>query len=593
MAKLVYEGPKKIRANQLFRCRLTVAIEEEGEEIGPGGIICIASRHTSDIGDAQCVAPENDNYIEFFASRGEVSLSFSPKPGDHPWNRGFSLVVSEGTLQKGDEVTVLMGGQRGYRSQSFSETNSGFRLGIKQGADAPWVVSPKSEADMFEITGADAARIKAYVKDVNKTGAHKTVCVKAEDTYSNIGSIDGDLELGVYLDDTAYLGKIAVGKEGTSMGEFAVPDDGAWHALTLMSDDGRFFSRTNQFGPSLAGGLHLYFGDIHSQSGLCDGTNSPEYLYGYAESAAGLDFASVSSHDMELDDADWEKIKKATKAANEPHKFATFLGYEWSGDSKNGGDNNIYYSADDGELVRNMVFRTEWCITDLPEEKNDLAETIGKIRQKTDGFMVIPHCGGRAANFDFYDPEAMSVFEIHSTHRNYEGIWREAVGRRLKLGLVGGSDDHRGMIGDCTTAARERYFSGHAGLVCVYAEELTRKSIWEAIKKRHTYATNGPHMAINFTLGDHMMGDEVTLPAGSEMEFAFAALSHGFIDRLEVDKNNDIAGRYCAGVWTNQVTDYRGVHKDSVQKGLTFYYLKVIQTDGGTAWSSPIFVNGE
>ena len=591
MSNLVYEGPKKIRANQLFSCRLTVEIEET---IEPGGVICIASRHVSDIGNAQTKNPEDDNYIEFFADSGDVSLTFEPRPGEHPWNRGFSLVVSSGELHKGETVTILAGGGRGFRAQSFSETNSGFRLGVKQNQNAPWIVSPKNEADMFEVTGADAIRIRAYVKDANSCRPEKMLCVKMEDIHSNIGSLAEDVELGVYLDDAKYLGKITMDKKGVFMGGiYCVPSDGKWHSLTVASDDGRFFARTNQFGPSLSEGKNIYFGDIHSQSGLCDGTNSPKYLYDYAKTAAGLDFASVTSHDMELDDMAWEQIKKETKSANEPGSFVSFLGYEWSGSEKAGGDNNIYYKSDEGELVRNMAWKNQWCAPNLPDESNDLAETIAKIRQNAGEFMVIPHCGGRQCNFDFYDPEAMSVFEIHSTHRNYEHIWREAVSRGLKLGLAGGSDDHRGMIGDCATAARERFFSGHSGLICVYAKALTREAIWEAIKKRHTYATNGPHMAISFSMGGYMMGDCATLKAGDEMEFTFAALPHGYIDRLEIYKNSEIAAVYCGKNQENQISRYEGAYKEIAQKGENLYYLKVMQTDGGTAWSSPIFVRGQ
>lgn len=100
-------------------------------------------------------------------------------------------------------------------------------------------------------------------------------------------------------------------------------------------------------------GFKLYWGDLHSQSGLCDGTNSPKDLYEYARTAAGLDFASVSSHDFELPAREWDEIKKATKDANKPEEFVTFLGYEWSGGSDRGGDNNINFLGDDGPLLYN------------------------------------------------------------------------------------------------------------------------------------------------------------------------------------------------------------------------------------------------
>ena len=588
MAKLIYEGPKKIRANQLFKCTLTVKIEEQ---INTGGVICIASRHTSDIGIAQCDNPDNDNFVEFHTGSKNAVLGFENRHGEHPWNKGFSLIVKSGALMPGDSVTLNMGGRRGFRSQSFSEINSGFRLGIKQDGNSEWIVCPKNSSEMFEITGAEAVRVRAYVKDANNPGAKKTICVKMEDAYANIGYMKNAV-LDVILDDKKFLGKIKI-ENGTALNaDFEIPADDDWHTLVLVSEDGKFHARTNPFGPSLAAGLNVYFGDIHSQSRLCDGTNMPDELYKYAKIAAGLDFASVTSHDMELDDGMWELIQNETRRANDPHKFVTILGYEWSGIPKIGGDNNVYFKGDTGPLVRNTTTQSKWCVPDTPMEDNDLAETIRKTGEITDEFIVIPHCGGRQANFGFYDPKVMPVFEIHSTHRNYEQVWRTVVDKRLKLGLVGGSDDHRGAIGDCTTAAREVFFSSHCGLICVYAGQLTRDSIWNAILKRHTYATNGPHILLGFSLGENIMGDEVTLAPGAPLSFSFKVATHGFFDRLEVYRNNEIAGRYCAPDQRNQVRIFEDKFEDTVQSGLNFYYIKALQTDGGCAWSSPIFVNG-
>ena len=103
----------------------------------------------------------------------------------------------------------------------------------------------------------------------------------------------------------------------------------------------------------------LFFGEIHCQSSLCDGTNSPAELYRYARSTAGLDFAAVTSHDFELTSDDWQEIRTATRDAHSPGKFVTFLGVEWSGQSAAGGDNNIYFLDDDGPLVNVLAVRDE------------------------------------------------------------------------------------------------------------------------------------------------------------------------------------------------------------------------------------------
>jgi hypothetical protein len=189
----------------------------------------------------------------------------------------------------------------------------------------------------------------------------------------------------------------------------------------------------------------------------------------------------------------------------------------------------------------------------------------------------------------------MPAFEIHSTHRNFEHVWRDAVNRGLKFGLCGGSDDHRGAIGDCSLSARDVFYSGHCGLICVCAKEMTRGAIWEAIRQRHVYATNGPHIALGFTLnGRHIMGDEVALKEGAPLAFKCRVVTHGYFERVEFYRGNTLLKTGCAqgNFHVNQITDFEDTLADTVQKGAHCYYVKAVQIDGGLAWSSPIFVKG-
>jgi len=222
-----------------------------------------------------------------------------------------------------------------------------------------------------------------------------------------------------------------------------------------------------------------------------------------------------------------------------------------------------------------------------------LRETIAKLKKDGREFMVIPHCGGRLCNFDFYDSSVMPVFEIHSTHRNYEHVWRDAVERGLKFGLCGGSDDHRGAIGDCSLSARDLFYSGHCGLIGVCAEALTRGAVWDAIRRRHVYATNGPHIALAFTLNSaHIMGDEVSVREGEPLSFKCRVVTHGYFERVEFYRNNTLVKIACeqGNFMRNQITDFEAEFEDAAPKGETFYYAKAVQIDGGLAWSSPIFV---
>jgi len=179
-------------------------------------------------------------------------------------------------------------------------------------------------------------------------------------------------------------------------------------------------------------------------------------------------------------------------------------------------------------------------------------------------------------------------------------MWREAVNRRLPFGLCGGSDDHRGAIGDTAVTARERFFSSRCGLTGVYAEELTRESIWDALKKRRVFATNGNHMLLFFGLdktekdgengGEYMMGDHVSVKTGAPLAFNFKVICDGFFSSAEIYRDNNRARIYSE--YHNQIYTYENTYEDTARAGLAFYYVKIIQTDGGAAWSSPIFVEG-
>ncbi|HIJ56105.1 MAG TPA: DUF3604 domain-containing protein, partial [Deltaproteobacteria bacterium] len=55
-------------------------------------------------------------------------------------------------------------------------------------------------------------------------------------------------------------------------------------------------------------------------------------------------------------------------------------------------------------------------------------------------------------------------------------------------------------------------FGIYGGLTCVLAEELTRESIFNALKNRRCYGTTGPRMALRFEANGHPMGSVVETP---------------------------------------------------------------------------------
>jgi hypothetical protein len=202
--------------------------------------------------------------------------------------------------------------------------------------------------------------------------------------------------------------------------------------------------------------------------------------------------------------------------------------------------------------------------------------------------MVIPHCGGRYCNLDFYNPGVMPLFEIHSCHRTYESFIHETIRRGIRFGFIGGSDDHRGAPGDSHPAGRDRFFGSHNGLAAVWARELTRESIWEAFFARRVYATNGARIALTVQADNTPMGGEIRARQGTRCKLSFWTRLDGFLDRVEVMRDEVLIRKFYGS--DNRTGEFAGEMEVESAAEPHAYHVKVLQTDGKWAWSSPIWI---
>ncbi len=77
--KLVYDGPRRLHANQLFRARLEATVDAA---MSPGGRIVVATRHFSDFGDPQMDDSAAENYLS--VQGGEGSSRWQLKSDNDP-----------------------------------------------------------------------------------------------------------------------------------------------------------------------------------------------------------------------------------------------------------------------------------------------------------------------------------------------------------------------------------------------------------------------------------------------------------------------------------------------------------------------------
>jgi hypothetical protein len=279
--------------------------------------------------------------------------------------------------------------------------------------------------------------------------------------------------------------------------------------------------------------LMLYWGDLHGQTEETIGTGTVDQYFRFARDAAGLDFVSHVGNDFQITKNHYKDTQRVVREFHKPGKFVTFLGYEWSGNTPAGGDHNVYFLKDDQPIHRSSHTQ----IKDKSDQDTDrypisrLLETF----QGRDDVLVIPHIGGRHANLDNYHPVLTPFIEICSVHGHFEWFAREAMEKGLKVGFIGGSDDHTGRPGGARPTSMVEAVNG--GLLGVYASDLTRESLWDAFSKRHVFATTGTRIILRLMCGDAMMGDEITI--NQPPTFFVEVIGTAGLDKVEIVRGLD------------------------------------------------------
>jgi hypothetical protein len=127
------------------------------------------------------------------------------------------------------------------------------------------------------------------------------------------------------------------------------------------------------------------------------------------------------------------------------------------------------------------------------------------------------------------------------------------------------------------------HISTHTSYACVLAENFTREGILDAIRKRHTYAATD-NIVMDFQIGTAIMGDIVKSAGPPKLAVRIEGTAP--IKTIDVIKNNT----YIHQLKPNQqIAKFEYVDNASAP-GESYYYVRVEQTDGQLAWSSPIWV---
>jgi Protein of unknown function (DUF3604) len=462
--------------------------------IDDSGSLKICYRFASDMGRPQFESPSAPNWVNAEASNNAVlDCRFDQKQNTRPWDRTIYIKVAAGFMREGDKIVVRFGTDTigpGMRMQTFVDPEFRFRVLVDPIATYTYVEVPGVPA-MPVVAGA-AHRWHAVLPTCRAVGNEFTLNVRADDVWGNpthdvatdrlglkgFGPLSGLPEF-IDLNRNARSSRVT-GLKAYAPGEISID-------VYDCSDTRLASSNVLVVREELA--LQPFWGDLHAQSGETIGSGSAEAYMRYARDCAFLDVVGHQGNDFQITPEFWSRLNALMRKWNEPGRFITVPGYEWSGNTALGGDRNVFY-RDEMRPIRRSSHALVADRSDIATDCWDARELFAALKPDYLNTVVWAHCGGRYADIGYAHDHALErSIEIHSSWGTFEWLANDAFEAGYRVGIVANSDGHKGRPGFEPPGAS--LFGALGGLTCYWMKELTRDALFDALHSRHHYATTG------------------------------------------------------------------------------------------------------
>ena len=563
------------------------------------GSIKIVQRFAGDMGKPQWSDPKAANYTTVEASNGAVlDVRYDPKMNIRPWDKTLFIRVMRGFLNEGDTITVRFGDRRqgspGMRMQTFVESTFEFRVLVDAFATYNYVELPIQPT--FPVVAGPAVTWKALLPTLRRTGETFRLGFKGEDKWGNPSDqVEGTFSLRANLPVRGLPERFSMGRgeaaksiEGLSMEK---PGD---LLIDVLDSAGRVLCRSNPLRIAADAPLRSYWCDLHGQSEETIGTNSARELIEFARDRAFLDGMSHQGNDFQITTPFWNELNKLTRAYNEDGCFIVFPGYEWSGNTGLGGDRNVMFMHEGRQIHRSSHALVD-DLADVSSDSNSAEQLFQAL--KDEDCVVFAHIGGRYADIKMaHDARIERSVEVHSDWGTFEWLVQDALEQGYRIGILANSDGHKGRHGASHPGAS--LFGAYGGLSCLLATDLTRAGLFDALRRRHHYATTGCRMVLdvraafdseamlyaddpNLGAAQHtrgreaMMGDIVQSPDAA-VEFTIEVQASAPIERVEIRNGLEVLetwrpydeaalGRRIRVIWEG--SEYRGRGRQTIWDG--------------------------
>ncbi len=508
----------------------------------------------------------------------------------------LGIAVKGRALAAGERVRIEYGaGAAGSKADPYAEKGSRFWIAVD--GDGDGVRKLLADSPAVDVLPGAPAMLVATLTSTAGVGETVRLCVALLDARANrtlgvaahveVLGLEGELEGGLEFPATLELDAEA---RGALTVEGRAASEGVFRLRVKAEIGGRVLEATTN--PLLvSSGPRVRWADLHGHTAVSDGSGTPQDYFDYARDVAALDIAALTDHDhwgmlfLDEEPAIWEQNVAAARAAERPGQFLALPGYEYT-DWIGGHRHVLFFGAS----------------TPLFSAFDGRYDTPQKLREALRGqdALIVPHhpAGGPIA-IDWNTPpdaELEPVVEICSAHGSSEALdsprvihsprpghfVRDALESGRRFGFVGSGDGHDGHPGLAWKGPH--YPTG--GSVAILTDDFSHAGVRDALRARRCYATSGPRILMRFAIGKSRMGGVLSAQEALDAPLFLQVLGTAGIKTVDVVMRGERVTSLAAD---GQLEFAVSATLGDLRAG-DWVYARVVQVDGGMAWSSPIFI---
>jgi hypothetical protein len=523
-------------------------------------------------------------------------------------------------LAAGSPFTIIIGSlkapkQNGTQAQTYAQRRRTFELYVDPSGKGKY---DEAEAFNMDVKGNTLQSIRILVPSFIARNKRFDAIVRFEDEFGNLTSrapedtlielshehLRENLKWNLFIPETGFI----------TLPNLYFNEPGVYTIkLKNTKTKEEFFS-----GPVMCfaeNPKHLFWGYLRGESERIDSTeNIDSCLRHFRDDKAANFYASSPFESVEeTSNETWKQVTQNITEFDEAERFTTFIGFQWKGKAKEEGVRQFIYTKDHKQILR---------------QKDAKYSTLSKIYKSFNpkDLISIPTftmAKGYEYDFKHFNPDFERVVEIYNAWGSSEctnkegnempissekkggiaetgeGSIQKALAENCRFGFVAGGLDDRGFYANFFESTQMQY---PPGITAIIAAEHTRSALAEALYNRSCYATTGERMIVGFNVSGVPMGGETTtaLKPGLKVNRHISGYVAGSakVHSVEIVRNGKVIKTFDSDTyWLNFTYDDMTpiekvvINAKDKKPPFVYYYIRFIQEDGHTAWSSPIWVD--